>query len=105
MALIAGHVRGYLAPTNVCIRYRGVQKIIGTDVSKERCDAMSVRYRGKPVDISLVAPGDNAVLGESADIVVRVENWGTLSPCCALSESVCVLRGAPGTQRTGWDHQ
>jgi glutamate dehydrogenase/leucine dehydrogenase len=59
---------------------RGVTRIVGSDIDAARGEALRGRFPGLDLAVRIVERGDNAILGEEADIVSPCATGAILGP-------------------------
>lgn len=91
----AGNVAGFMIDELVA---RGVGKVIATDITQERCDEVRARFAGKPVEVRLAAPGDDAILAEPCDVLAPCALGGILNPTTIPTIRAPIVCGAANNQ-------
>lgn len=91
----AGNVAGFMIDELVA---RGVGKVIATDITQERCDEVRARFAGKPVEIRLAPPGDDAILAEPCDVLAPCALGGILNPTTIPTIQAPIVCGAANNQ-------
>ncbi len=59
---------------------RGVDSIVASDISAERCGELAERWRDAPVEVRLTEPGDPHIFLEPCDVLVPNAMGGVIGP-------------------------
>jgi glutamate dehydrogenase/leucine dehydrogenase len=76
----------------------GVARIIARDISTQNVEAVRQRFRGAPIDVSRVDPGDSEVLEVPCDVVAPNALGGILNPSTIPKLQAKVVCGAANNQ-------
>ncbi len=77
---------------------RRVAKIIGSDVNPLALDKAKTQYVGAPLELRLVAPGDNSILKEAGDVLAPNALGATLNSATIPLIQAKVVCGAANNQ-------
>jgi glutamate dehydrogenase/leucine dehydrogenase len=77
---------------------RKARSIVATDVSEERCAALSARFAGAPVEVRVVPQGDDSILEEPADVFAPNALGAVLNPRTIPRLAARIVCGAANNQ-------